>query len=191
MRFGIVATSYVETKSRRGTNLIASLDEQGRRRWTIDRGRHEQVLGIIPGERLLTTSQDPAGTDPGALLETWSVDGRSQEKVYVPATVRFTAIASDGAIYAVACAASQTFVQQFASDLRLGARLDIGQNCPEAVTFDARGRLFLARSLHETGSNQPRAEVIAVRTPSASVAPVWAVQRGDPAGSGRFELSLN
>jgi outer membrane protein assembly factor BamB len=187
--FGIVATSYAETESRRGASVIVSLDERGKKRWTIARGRHEDVRAVAGAGELLTTSQDAAGKDKGALIESWLPNGQAKGSVYVDTAVRFLAVGNDGTIYAICCGEERYVLQQVGADLKLGPRLDLGAGCPKAALLTGDGRFVVARLVSRIGAPSV-AEVVAIRTPSkAAAAAGWSMPRADSHGSAQFALS--
>jgi outer membrane protein assembly factor BamB len=186
--FGVVAASYAETGSRRGSSIVAALDDKGGRRWTIDRGRHEKVLAITPGGELVSTSQDAAGADPGALVEFWAATGEQRGRIYVDGAVYAAAIGAEGSVYAVGCKAGRAVVYQVGSDRRLAATVDVGEGCPVTAAMDASGRLFVAH--RTTLRGKQIAQIVAIRTPSKAAAAMgWAMPRADARGSAAFALS--
>lgn len=186
--FGIVAASYAETRTRRGSSIIAALDENGRRRWTIDRGRYEKVLAITPAGELVTTSQDAAGADPGALVELWAANGEQRGRLYVDGAVYSAAVGVDGLVYGVGCKTGRSVVYHIGPARQLEATVDVGEGCPVAAAMDAVGRLFVA---HRTALRRKgAAEIVAIRTPSkAAAASGWAMPRSDARGSAAFSLA--
>ena len=166
---------------------MAALDEDGGRRWTVDRGRNEKALAITPDGELVTASQDAAGDDPGALLEFWTPDGKQKYRVSVSGAVYSAAIGADG----VGCKGSHAAVYHVGRDRQLKTTVDLGDGCPVAAVMDAAGRLVVARPVASSKSGAGAAvEIVALRTASKAAASVgWAMPRGDSRGSGAFTLT--
>ncbi len=188
---GIVATSYVETKSKRGATRVVSLDGQGRRRWTLERGRHEGVRAVTPLGQLVTSSQDAAGTEPGTLIEAWSADGKQAGSFHTDLTVVAVLIGSDAVGYVVGCSGNTTAVQSFGPKLTPAPVVNLGIGCPATATLDDRGTLFLAGGAPPALGHDPRAELVAIQTPSHAAASGWSTPRANARGSAAFTLSLH
>ncbi len=186
---GIVATSYAETKSKRGASRIVSLDGQGRRRWTVERGRHEAVRAVTSLGQLVTSSQDAAGTEPGTLVESWSADGRQVGSFHTDLAVVAVLMGSDSVGYVVGCSGDSAAVQPFGLKLTPAPEINLGVGCPATATLDDRGILFLVGGGPPPLGHEPRVDLIAIQTRSPAAAEGWATPRANARGSAVFTLS--
>lgn len=184
-KIGFVVTSYVETRSTRGSSMILWLDKTGEKRWTAEPGSNQYALALVGEDAVLTRARDSAGSDPGSVLEMWSSAGTRIKTSYVSALIESAIVGHDGRLYIVGCTGNSAFVQEFNRGLKSGARLDLGGGCSVAVTLDEKGRLLAAREVSaRAGQNGPAIEVVAVQTPSVTGPAVgWSMPRANSLGS--------
>ncbi|MEP6652053.1 MAG: hypothetical protein ABJA82_01765 [Myxococcales bacterium] len=188
-RAGIVATSYVETKSRRGASTIASFDERGIRRWTIDRGRHEAVHGISSTGDVVVVSQDAATASPDTVLEKWSSEGQLKSRHPLDMVVLSVLVGSDDVLYVVGCRDQAAVFQAFHGNLSRVRPIEIQSDCPRSVTLDDRGRLFLIGTQPRTAADEPSVDLTVVQTSSPAAARSWAGPRAHADGAGSFSFA--
>lgn len=187
-RSGIVATSYTETKSRRGASKLVSLDEHGRQRWIVERGRHEVVRGVFPGGDLVTLSQDAAGSSPSTSLEMWGSDGQRKHSRDLEMVVTAVLLGKDDALYAVGCQGRSAVLEAYRGDLSAVQTLNLSADCPAAATLDDHGRLFLLGGTAREVDGVSSVEMLTMQTPSPAAADSWASPRAHATGSGSFRL---
>ena len=190
-RAGIVATTYTETKSRRGASRLVALDERGRQRWVVDRGRHEAVHAVTPAGEVLTVSQNADDAEPDSRLELWSSDGERMHEQPLDLRVVALLLGSDETLYVVGCQEHSAAVLTFKHDLAPAAPLSVEAACPQAATLDDRGRLLLiAAKPLAAATSDGSLRLSRVLTPSPAPAPSWSVPRGRASGSGAFSTAL-